>query len=223
MEPDIIEPSEEIKPEPVSEPSSAPADLALVAKVEALLFFYGEPITLSKAATLLGIKKEECSEAVAELSAALHADTKRGLMLLQRGEEIQLATKPTLQELGETIIKEEIRENLTPAALETLSLVAYLGPIPRSTVDYIRGVNSSFILRNLAMRGLVDREERGNTYYYRASFKFLEHMGLQKTENLPDYAHFHEILSRFESQAADIQAVETGVIPPSAEPAAPAA
>ena len=232
MEPDIISPSPEPVPdpslqdgsavlEPVPEPAPVSVELTPVAKLEALLFFYGEPITLAKVATLLGIKKEECSVAVSELADMLEKDSTRGLMLLQRGEEIQLSTKPALKGLGETIIKEEIRENLTPAALETLSLVAYLGPIPRSTVDYIRGVNSSFILRNLAMRGLVDREEKGNSYHYRASFKFLEHMGLTKTEDLPEYEHFNEILTRFESQATDIQAVESGIIVPPAEPAAP--
>lgn len=211
MEPDIIS-SEPSAQEPVIAP-----EITLVAKLEALLFFYGEPIAVKKAVSLLDIKEEECEAALLELAAALESDTSRGLLLLRKGEEIQLATKPVLKGLGEKIIKEEIRENLTPAALETLSLVAYLGPIPRSTVDYIRGVNSSFILRNLAMRGLIDREEKGNLYLYKPSFKFLEHMGLQKIEDLPEYPHFHEILTRFESQATDAQAVEAGVILPPEE------
>lgn len=198
-------------------------EITLTAKLEALLFFYGEPITVVKAAALLGIKKDECEMAFNELGGILDQDFSRGLILLRRGDEIQLATKPILKELGEKVIKEEIRENLTPAALETLSLVAYLGPIPRSTVDYIRGVNSSFILRNLAMRGLVDRDEKGNSYLYKTSFKFLEHMGLQKMEDLPEYAHFHEILTRFESQATEIQAVESGIVVPPIEPSIPTA
>lgn len=219
MEPDIIS-TEPLPPEPSLSPSP---EITLAAKLEALLFFYGEPITVIKASSLLGVTKDECSAAATELGDSLERDYSRGLTLLRRGDEIQLATKPLLKSLGEKIIKEEIRENLTPAALETLSLVAYLGPIPRSTVDYIRGVNSSFILRNLAMRGLVDRDEKGNSYLYKPSFKFLEHMGLQKTEDLPEYSHFHEILARFESQATDAQAVETASIvspEPSAGPVA---
>lgn len=197
-----------MEPETIVPASSEPT---APAKLEALLFFYGEPLTVQKTAGLLGFTCEECETALAGLEKQLSEDASRGLALLRRGDEIRLATKPIFQDIGEKILKEEIRENLTPAALETLALVAYLGPIPRSTVDFIRGVNSSFILRNLAMRGLVDRDEQGNHYVYKTSFKFLEHMGLAKPEDLPEYAHFHEILARFEAQATETQTVE-GVV-----------
>ena len=56
-----------------------------------------------------------------------------------------------------SFVKEELTEDLTPASLETLSIVAYLGPISRVRIEYLRGVNSSVILRSLMIRGLIER------------------------------------------------------------------
>ena len=105
--------------------------------------------------------------------------------------------------ISEKLAKEEFKEDLTPAALETLSVVAYLGPMPRSMIDYVRGVNSSFMLRNLLMRGLVERtlsEKRKNVYEYRVSFDFLKHMGIGTIGELPEYEKYKNILASFETQ-----------------------
>jgi len=165
----------------------------LTAALESLLFIYGEPMDLERAAGLLEVKKEELEETTNSLENQLKADTGRGLMLNKIGGQIQLATKPDFQKLGEKIIKEEIKENLTPAALETLSLVAYNGPVARSMIDYLRGVNSGYILRNLLVRGLVERHpdpERSYVFLYNVSFDFLKHLGLSKQEELPEYKEF---------------------------------
>lgn len=182
--------------------------LDLHAKMEALLFYYGEPMQTKKMANVLGIKKEKCEAALLEWETTLKNNGSCGVTLLRSNDMVQLATKPELKDIGEKVLKEEIRENLTPATLETLALVAYLGPLPRSTVDYIRGVNSSFTLRNLVMRGLVDRDQEGNMYSYRPSFAFLKHMGIEKTGDLPEFDHFHAILKRFESQSVESQSIE---------------
>ncbi len=172
----------------------------LQAKLEALLFYFGEPISIARAAGVLGVPEEECRLAVRAFRDVLAGDANRGLMLLENGDSLQLVTKPETRVVGEKIIQEEFREELTPAALETLSLVAYLGPVPRSTIDFIRGVNSSFTVRNLVMRGLIERDERndkGGAYRYRASNAFLEHVGLPSVEVLPDREKYQEIFSRF--------------------------
>lgn len=172
-----------------------------LAALEALLFYYGEPLDAKKICKFLEIKEEECKSLTEELNTKLNSDEKSGLMLLKHGDLFQLATKPELIWLGQRMIQEEFKEELTPAALETLSIIAYLGPVPRSTVDYIRGVNSSFILRGLLVRGLVTREtqaERRNTFEYKVSFDFLKHLGLGKIEDLPEYEKYKNILNSFE-------------------------
>lgn len=172
-----------------------------VAALEALLFYYGEPLDVKKIAKFLGVKESECGVLIEELSAKLSADPKSGLMLLKHDNSFQLVTKPDLAWLGQKLVQEEFKEELTPAALETLSIIAYLGPVPRSTVDYIRGVNSSFILRALLVRGLVTREvqeTRKNTFEYKVSFDFLKHLGLEKIEDLPEFEKYKNILTSFE-------------------------
>lgn len=174
----------------------------LLAALEALLFYYGEPLDEKKISKFLEVPEKKCGVLIEALSAKLDADDKSGLTLLKRGNFFQLATKPSLARLGQKLIQEEFKEELTPAAVETLSIIAYLGPIPRSTVDYIRGVNSSFILRSLLMRGLVTRgfqTARKNTFEYQMSFDCLKHLGLNKIEDLPEYEKYKNILNTFEA------------------------
>lgn len=166
--------------------------------LEALLFIYGEPLAISKAQSVLGLNEEEFKSALDYLSEQLK-DSGRGLTLLFIDDKIQLGTKEDFSVLLEQVVKEETRESLTPAALETLSLIAYGGPMPRSAIDYIRGVNSSFILRNLLVRGLIERSvdpKRANVYLYQASFDFLKHMNLTQSDLLPEYQKNRELLSR---------------------------
>ncbi|MFA6365409.1 MAG: SMC-Scp complex subunit ScpB [Candidatus Paceibacterota bacterium] len=175
--------------------------MTIFARIEALLFYYGEPIAIKKLASLLGISEEECAQALNDWEKTLAENGERGLLLLRKGESIQLATKPELKSLGEAIVKDEFREQLTPASIEVLSLVAYLGPMPRATIDYIRGVNSSFTLRSLVMRGLIERgDEKGNSFHYRITEEFLKHMGIASIQTLPEYEKYRTILREFEAQ-----------------------
>lgn len=177
-------------------------DNSKMAALEALLFHYGEPLAVKKAATLLEMEETEASALAEALMEKLGADAASGLMLLRNGDALQLVTKPELKNMAEAIVQDEFREELTPASLETLSLVAYLGPVSRPTIDYVRGVNSSFTMRSLLMRGLVERfhPETGHAYEYRVSFDFLKHMGLDDVRHLPDYEKYRDILKKFEEQ-----------------------
>ena len=110
------------------------------------------------------------------------------------------------QRVAQALIQDEFREELSPAGLEVLTLIAYLGPVPRSTVDYIRGVNSSFTLRNLVVRGLVERDpetSRGNLYAYRTTALFLRHLGLARAADLPEYDDYRAKLMTFNQQPSN--------------------
>ncbi len=174
-----------------------------IAELEALLFYHGEPLKTKKIAEVLNLKENECDELINQLMENLKEDKKRGLLLIKNDDKIQLGTKPEFQKINQQFLKEEFNEQLTPAALETLSIVAYLGPIPRMTVDFIRGVNSSFSLRNLMIRGLVERNPagKGNIYHYQVSFDFLKHIGLNNREQLPDFEKYKDILKTYEVQS----------------------
>ena len=170
----------------------------MIAQLEAILFAYGEPMAKAKLQKMLGVSETELNDAIGALRTALEGEA-RGLMLLEHADTLQLVTKPAHHELVGALVKAEFQEALTPAALETASIVAYAGPVARSEVDYIRGVNSSFIIRSLLIRGLVERvphPDRANVYRYRASAEFLRHMGVARREDLPQYASFQEIITR---------------------------
>ncbi len=170
-----------------------------ISQLEALLFQYGKPISYKKVSNILDLDKKGCQEIIEEYEANLKEDKERGLCILKKEKKIQLATKPNLKNISQEIAKEEFTEELTPAALETLTLIAYLGPVPRTTVDFIRGVNSSYILRNLLMRGLIERERSGHTFNYQVTFDFLKHLGLSSIKELPEYEKYKNILEEYET------------------------
>lgn len=168
-----------------------------VAELEALLFAYGEPLPLKKLKAILKISDEELEKTLAEFSTLLEGDT-RGVYLVKHNDAAQLVTKPHFAELLETLLKEEFEESLTPAALETLSIICYAQPITRSEIDYIRGVNSSFTVRSLLIRGLVDRiphPKRPHLYLYRPTLAILGHLGLKSVNDLPDYARLQDLVA----------------------------
>lgn len=172
-----------------------------LAALEALLFIHGEPIVLKKIGETLKISAEETKELLAEFEKRLAAEG-RGLHLISMDTQVQLATKPELNPALEDFVKSELSEELTPASLEVLSIVSYLGPISRSRMEYIRGVNSSFILRNLLLRGLVERypdPEYTLAYLYQPSFELLRHLGVKSAKDLPEYEKFKTLLTAVET------------------------
>ena len=164
----------------------------LEAKIEAVLFIHGEPVRLKKLASVTKASETQIEKALDSIKERLDSED-RGLDLMRGKDEVQLVTAPELTEVVEKLTKEELDTKLTPAALETLSIIAYLGPCTRALIDYVRGVNSSFMLRTLMVRGLVERmDDRGKTggYAYQTTFDFLKHMGVSTSKELPEYEKY---------------------------------
>ncbi len=177
------------------------------AGLEALLFVHGEPLAHKKMEAALGLKPGEAEAVLTELARRLE-DPARGLMLVRDREKAQLATKPAWSHLLAEFVKEEVAEELTPAALEALGIVAYLGPISRAKLEYLRGVNSIVILRSLTMRGLVERfpdPEHPQSFLYRATLDLVKHLGVAKEEELPEYEKFRGLLKIFEENTPQAQ------------------
>ena len=187
------------------------------ASLEALLFIHGEPLSYKKIQSVLGIEKEELKVVIKELEVDLENDG-RGLQLVSDREKIQLATKPEFNTILESFMKEEISEDLSPASLEALSIIAYLGPISRARLEYLRGVNSIVILRSLMIRGLVERfpdPEHPASFLSRGTFDLMKHLGIKEKEGLPDYEKFQELLKVFDPPTATTTTNEGA---PSVEP-----
>ncbi len=196
----------------------------LIAQIEALLFIYGEPIDVKKLAKNLDASEDDIRKGLAALEREL-ARTERGLILVEDKGKVQLVTKPAFSQLLETITKQEFSESLTPATLETLSIISYAGPISRADIEYIRGVNSSFIVRTLLMRGLVERAtdpKRANSYLYSTSFELLRHLGLSKNIDLPEYTKYHDLVLHMHDELQQKDAAQQAIDLPPADATIPA-
>ena len=156
-------------------------------KIEAILFFKGEPVSFKKLTDTLKLPEQEIKDAIFNLKENLQ---NRGIILLEKDHEITLGTAPELSEMIENLQKEELSKDLSKATLETLSIVLYKNGATRAEIDYIRGVNSTFSLRALSVRGLVEKIQDpsdNRRFIYKPTFELLSFMGVTKVEELPEY------------------------------------
>ena len=155
-------------------------------KLEAILFVAAKPITVKKLSDVCEAKPKEVEQSLAELAEIL-AD--RGIMLQHNGQEYELVSHPDAAEFVKKVVKDEEQGELTRASLEALTILAYRGPMTRPELEQIRGVQSAMILRNLMIRGLVEQkdDQRLGQPTYAVTFEFVKHLGLQSTQDLPDY------------------------------------
>ncbi len=179
----------------------------LSAKIEAILFWKAEPISLKRLAAILNIDAKQLDEGLNELENKLQTQN-RGLTLVRTEDDITLGTAKEFSSLIEELTKEELSRDLGKAGLETLSIILYQGPISRTDIDYIRGVNSQFILRNLLIRGLVERiqnpkDARG--FLYKTTIQLLSTLGLSKITDLPEYEKVRNEIESFKQTTAAVE------------------
>lgn len=161
----------------------------LAANLEALLFLVGEPVGLDELGKATGASVSDLNSGLRYLEEQL-VSRGSGMRLLRAPHGVQLVTAPEQEKIVEQFIKAGMRQELTPAAAETLAIVGYRGPISRAGVEAIRGVNSSFTLRLLTIRGLLERTpspKDQRVLLYEVSAEFLRHIGLQSVRELSDY------------------------------------
>ncbi|OHA17635.1 MAG: SMC-Scp complex subunit ScpB [Candidatus Taylorbacteria bacterium RIFCSPHIGHO2_01_FULL_46_22b] len=180
---------------------------SLAKKIEAVLFWRAEPISKKKLAELLDSNITAVEEGLAELETALAS---RGITLVKKEDEVMLGTAPEFSPLIEKLTKEELHKDLGKAGLETLSIILYFGPVSRSEIDYIRGVNSTFVLRNLLIRGLVERVQNKNdqrSFLYKPTFELITFLGLKGVSELPEYETARAELDQFKNAQQEQDAV----------------
>lgn len=177
--------------------------MTLDAKLEAVLFFKAEPLSIKKLTQILKTDEPEVRSAVETLKGKLQ---ERGITLIEKNDEVMLGTAGDASGIIDELSREELSRDLGKAGLETLSIVLYRGPITRSGIDYIRGVNSTFILRNLLIRGLVEKVPNPSdqrSFLYRATFDLLAHLGISRVEDLPEYGSTNESIEKFVEEFND--------------------
>lgn len=158
--------------------------------IESILFARGEEISFSQLSKIIEVKKDLIISAVNEI-VAQYKEGQSGFGIVKNGENIQMVTNPDNAQFVEKTIKKNLQENMSRTSLEVLAIVAYRGPVSRADIEAIRGVNSSFTLRNLLMRGLIikninENDQRG--YLYSISTEFIKKMGMHQISELPNFA-----------------------------------
>lgn len=162
-------------------------------RIEALLFIAGKPMSVKKIADICEAPVKDVSVAVKELFDE-YASQERGIKLMRTGDVYQLATHPEAADLVQEFIKSEQTGELTKPSLETLTIIAYRGPVGKGEIEQIRGVNCSLILRNLLIKGLIEAafDRTTKVTVYQVTMPFLEFLGVTSVEQLPDYERLHD-------------------------------
>ncbi|MBU0732423.1 SMC-Scp complex subunit ScpB [Patescibacteria group bacterium] len=165
----------------------------LKSQIESLLFTSGRPMAVKKLADLTGADKEEIKTALNELSASLE-ERGAGLILVRQADKAELATHPDNNEIIRTYLKDERTGELTRPSLETLTIIAYRGPITKAELEMIRGINCSLILRNLMIRGLITEkvEKKKGIEVYDVSMDFMKYLGISEISELPDFERLNK-------------------------------
>ena len=182
--------------------------MELESKIEGLLVYKGEEMTAWELAQLLEVPPQQIDTALINLEKSLE---NRGLVLMRKEDSVLLSINKELSPVIESMRKDEITKDLSKASLETLSIILYKNNSPsgqisgvnRSEIDYIRGVNSSFILRNLLIRGLIEKstdEHDSRRLLYKPTFEMLSYMGVTKISDLPDFENIRNQLEKVINQ-----------------------
>lgn len=157
--------------------------------IEGLLFLSGdEGLTLEEICNIIEKDEDTIKQSIKELYND-YENSDRGIQIEYLGNHFKLTTKAIHKEYYKKLIKEEENSELTQSALETLAIIAYNAPITRVQIDEIRGVNSSYVIRRLLLKDLIEdvgyADTPGRPKLYNVSSKFLDYFGLGSIEELP--------------------------------------
>ncbi|MEN9557975.1 MAG: SMC-Scp complex subunit ScpB [Candidatus Parcubacteria bacterium] len=175
-------------------------------KILSILFAGARPFSIRRLGELCEASTKDVEEAMRVLETQLE---NLPLMLQTSGNDVQLVTRPEYVDIVKQVVRDEMAGELSRPSLETLTILAYRGPLTRPELEQIRGVHSSLILRNLMLRGLVEEKEdaRLGQPTYAVTFAFIQHLGLKSLEELPDYEslrgheHVVDVLKEMEEEA----------------------
>ena len=198
---------------------------ALRGSLEAVLMVADQPLDAVSLATAVGYPVGEVTEALGAL-AAEYTEQGRGFELRNIGGGWRYYTRDEYAAVVEGFVLDGQRARLTQAALETLAVVAYKQPVSRARVSAIRGVNVDGVMRTLLTRGLVEEAGEDHTtgaHLYRTSNYFLERIGVESIDELPELAPYLPDLADMEDElervsGASHQHPETPEEGPSTEP-----
>lgn len=172
-----------------SAPTEAADQKQLGLQIEAILMTTERPLASSKLSELLGKAGVSAVNTAIDQLNQLYADSNRSFRIESVAGGWQIITQPEFADVLAALHKRRLQAHLSPAALETLAIVAYKQPILRAQIEAIRGVASGEVIRGLMDRYLVKivgrAEELGRPMLYGTTRTFLERFGLADLKDLP--------------------------------------
>lgn len=157
--------------------------------IEGLLFTWGEPLEIKEIAKVLDIKKDKLEDILKEMIDDFDYN-RRGLRIIKIEDKYQLSTRPEHYEYIKKLSYSGVNRNLSNAAMETLSIIAYKQPITKVEIDHIRGVRSDRAISTLLERQMIEEVGRldrpGKPIIYGTTDVFLRSFGLESLDELPE-------------------------------------
>ena len=167
--------------------------MSLKSQIESLLFIATKPLSLNDLNKILSKDKKEIEKALIELRDIYHKN-ESGLQIIEQGKKYQMVSSADNAKLVQKYLEDETSGDLSQASLEALTIIAYRGPISKTELERIRGVNCSLILRNLLLRGLIEEKNSasGEDKIYSVSLDFIRFLGIENIKQVPDYERLNK-------------------------------
>jgi segregation and condensation protein B len=188
------------KKKEIKKENSEMKDFSLDKKIEAILFFKGDEVSLNFLVKILEEKKKDIKESILILRERLENSS---LNLIEVNEKYLLSIRPEASSLIEKMKEKEEFSDLSPSALETLSIILYKEEIGRAEIDQIRGVNSSYILRNLLIRGLIEKKNENGATKYIPTLNLLSFLGIESTDKMPAFEEVRKKIAEIENNNSE--------------------
>ena len=171
----------------------------ILAAVEAMLFACGDPIGADKLAQAVQLPQSSVDAALETLHTRYQREDS-GLCLLHLNTRWQLATKTQWADCVRRVLDSRRAVPLGPAAMETLTVIAYNQPVSRAFIEQVRGVDSSSSVSGLLEKGLIEEAGRldlpGRPVSFRTTDTFLRVFGLSSLADLPPDIATHRQMIR---------------------------
>lgn len=158
--------------------------------IEAVLFAAGDPVELERLADIVDVDKRSLREILKKMMDSYNFE-RRGIHIIRMQDSYQMCTNGVYAEYIGRLAEPPRKQNLSNAALEVLSIVAYKQPVTRSTIEHIRGVNCDYIVNRLIERNFIEEKGRleapGRPILFGTTQHFMRAFGISELDKLPEF------------------------------------
>ncbi|MBQ3573010.1 MAG: SMC-Scp complex subunit ScpB [Clostridia bacterium] len=158
--------------------------------LEGVLFAAGDAVELERLADIVDVDKKSLREILNKMIEDYNY-SRRGIHIIRMDDSYQMCTRGEYFEYISRLAEPPRKQNLSNAALEVLSIVAYKQPVTRASIEHIRGVNCDYIVNRLIERNFIEEKGRldapGRPILFGTTQHFLRSFGISELQELPEF------------------------------------